>query len=80
MNQRVAGSIPSQGTCLVAGQVPSWGHARGNHALMFFSLSFSLPSLLSKNKIKSLKKKKRKRKPYTKHHIAYDSTYMKCPE
>ena len=33
----------------VVGQVPSWGHARGNHTLMFLS-SFSLPSPLSKNK------------------------------
>ena len=32
----------------VAGQVPSWGHAGGNHTLMFFSLSFSLPSPLLK--------------------------------
>ena len=34
-NQKVAGSIPSQGTCLgffawVVGQVPRWGCARGN--------------------------------------------------
>ena len=27
----------------VAGQFPSWGCTRGNHTLMFFSLSFSLP-------------------------------------
>ena len=41
----------------VAGQVPSRGYERGNHTLMFHSLSFSLP-LLSKNKYtKSLKKK-----------------------
>ena len=33
----------------VAGQVPQWGHVRGNHALMFLSLSFSLPFPLSKN-------------------------------
>ena len=46
--QRVTSSIPSQGTCLGAGQVPSRGRARGNHTLMF--LSFSLPSPLSKNK------------------------------
>ena len=41
-NQRVAGSIPSQGICLGCGpgQVPSAGHARGNHTLMFLSLSF----------------------------------------
>ena len=47
---RVASSIPSQGTWWVAGQVPSGGHMRGNHTLMFLSLSFSLPSPLSKNK------------------------------
>ena len=29
----------------VAGQVPSRGCVRGNHTVMFFSLSFSLPSL-----------------------------------
>ena len=44
----------------VVGQVPSWGHARGNHTLMFLSLSFSLPSPLSKNKqTKSFLKKKK---------------------
>ena len=32
------------------GQVPIRGHMRGNHTLMFLSLSFSLPSLLCKNK------------------------------
>ena len=45
-NQRVTGSIPSQGTCLV----PSRRHTRGNHISMFLSPSFSLPSPLSKNK------------------------------
>ena len=30
----------------IAGQVPSRGHMRDNHTLMFFSLSFSLPSPL----------------------------------
>ena len=34
----------------VAGQVPSRGCARGNHTLILLSLSFSLPSPLSKNK------------------------------
>ena len=34
----------------VAGQVPSRGCTRGNHTLMFLSLSFSLPFPLSKNK------------------------------
>ena len=33
-----------------AGQVPSGECARGNHTLMFPSLSFSFPSTLSKNK------------------------------
>ena len=48
VKQWVASSIPSQGTCLGAGQVPSRGCVRGNHTLMFLSLSFSLPSPLSK--------------------------------
>ena len=47
-NQRVAGSIPSQGTCLGC-QVPSRGHARDNHTVTFLSLSPSLPPLLTKN-------------------------------
>ena len=34
----------------VVGQVPGGGHTRGNHTLMFLSLSFSLPSPLSKDK------------------------------
>ena len=34
----------------IAGQVPSGGHERGNHTLIFLSLSFSLPSPKSKNK------------------------------
>ena len=50
VNQRVVGSIPNQGTCLGWDQVPSWGCVRGNHTLMFLSLSFSLPPPLSKNK------------------------------
>ena len=45
---KVTGSIPSQGKCLVAGQVPSRGCMRGNYTLMFLYFSFSLP--LSKNK------------------------------
>ena len=32
------------------GHVPSVGHVRGNHTLMYLSLSFSLLSPLSKNK------------------------------
>ena len=49
-NQRVAGWIPSQDTCLGCRPGPSMGHVRGNHTLMFLSLSFSLPPPLSKNK------------------------------
>ena len=57
-NQRVTGSIPSQGTCWVVGQVSSRGHVTGNHTLMFLSLSFSFPSLLSKKYNKCLRGKK----------------------
>ena len=49
VNQRVTGPIPIQGTSWVVGQVPSRGHSRGNHTLMFLSLSFSLPTSLSNN-------------------------------
>ena len=45
-SQRVAGSIPSQGTCLACGPGLSRGRIRGNHTMMFLSLSFSLPSPL----------------------------------
>ena len=39
-NQRVASSIPNQGTCLGCGPGPLWwGHVRGNHTLMFLSIS-----------------------------------------
>ena len=41
----------------VVGQVPSGGNVRGNHTLMFLSLSFSLTSPLSKNKKKKTFKK-----------------------
>ena len=50
VNQRVTSSIPSQGTCLGCGLGPSRGNRRGNQTLMFLSLSFYLPSPLSKNK------------------------------
>ena len=43
--------IPVGTHAWVAGRVPmGGGNVRGNHMLMFFSLSFSLPSPLSKNK------------------------------
>ena len=40
VNQRVAGSIPRQGTCLGCGpgHVPSRGRTRGHHTLMVLSL------------------------------------------
>ena len=40
--------IPVRAHAWVAGRVPSGGHVRGNHTWMLFSLSFSLPSPLSK--------------------------------
>ena len=49
-NQRVMVQIPVRAHAWVAGQVPSKGHVRSNHTLMFVSLSFSFPSPLSKNK------------------------------
>ena len=42
--------FPIRAHAWVAGQVPSWGCIRSNHTLMFLSLSFSLPSPLSRNK------------------------------
>ena len=42
--------FPVRAHAWVAGQVPSRGRARGNHTLMFLSLSFSLPSPVSKTK------------------------------
>ena len=49
VNQRVAGSIPSLGHMPgLQARSPVEGQVRGNHILMFLSLSFSLPSLLQK--------------------------------
>ena len=50
VNPKVASWFPVRAHAWVAGQDPSGGHVRGNHTLMFLSLSFSLPSPLSKNK------------------------------
>ena len=48
-NQRVAGSIPGQSTCLgLQARSPVGEHMRGNYTLMFLSLSFCLSSPLSK--------------------------------
>ena len=58
---RAKGSLvwfPVRAHAWVAGQVPSWGHVKGNHTLMFLSLSSSLPSPLSKNTINKMLKKK----------------------
>ena len=43
--------FPVKAYALVSGQVPSGGCVRGNHTLMFLSLSFSLPLPLRINKI-----------------------------
>ena len=50
-NQRSPDRFPVRAHAWVAGQVPCCGEGvRGNHTLMFLSLTFSLPSPLSKNK------------------------------
>ena len=51
VNRRVAGSIPSLTLphAWVAGQVRSRGCMRGNHTLIFPSLSYSLPLSLKIN-------------------------------
>ena len=46
--------FPVRTQAWVAGQVLIRGRAKGNHTLMFLSLSFSLPSPLSKNKINKI--------------------------
>ena len=51
MKQRVTSLIPSQGTCLVVGQVPSGGMCEGQ-----LHIDVSLPLSLKNNKIKSFKK------------------------
>ena len=48
--------FPVSAHARVVGQVPSWGHVKGNHTLMFLSLSFSLPFPLSKQINKIFKK------------------------
>ena len=54
--QKVTSSIPSEGTCLGYGFSPQWGHVREatyrcfSFTSVFLSLSFSLPSPLSKKK------------------------------
>ena len=56
-NQRATGSILSQGICLGCRPDPQLeGYARGDCTLIFLSLSFSLPSRLSKDKYNLLKK------------------------
>ena len=52
----------------VAGQVPSSRRARGNHRMIFLSLSFSHPSPVSNNKINKIfknRKKKESKRPST---------------
>ena len=52
--------FPVRAHAWIVDQVPSGGLVRGNHTLMFLSLSFSLPSPLSKNKINKIFKNKNK--------------------
>ena len=49
--------FPVRAHAWVAGQVPSRGHTRANHTLMFLFLPFSLLSPLYKNKINKIFKK-----------------------
>ena len=64
-NSKVAGSIPSQGMCLGCSLGWQLGVCKRQLISMVFCLSFSLPSLLSKNKyIKSFFKKKLLKKNY----------------
>ena len=59
-NQRIVVRFPVRAHTWVAGQDPSRGCVRGNHTLMFLSLSFSsLPLFL---KINKLLKRERERK------------------
>ena len=46
VNWKFAGSIPSQGTCLGCGHVPSWGYARGNWSMFLSHIYISLPLFL----------------------------------
>ena len=50
-NQRVASSIPSQGTCMGGRPGPYRRCRRGNYTLLFFPLSLSFPLSLKINKI-----------------------------
>ena len=52
--------VPGRDHGWVVGQVPGWGHVRGNHALMFLSLSFS-PLSLKIGKIFEKRKRERER-------------------
>ena len=54
VNQKVAGSIPNQGTCLGCGPGPWWVACGRQPHTDFFPLSFSLNSPLSKNKINKI--------------------------
>ena len=49
--------FPVRAHAWVAAQVPGWGMQKATYTLMFLSLSFSLPSPLSKNKISKRKKR-----------------------
>ena len=45
-NRKVTNSIPSQGTCLVAGQVPGGERVRGNPSMYLSHIDISLPLFL----------------------------------
>ena len=55
--KRLLVQFPVRAHAWVVGQVPGKGRVRGNHTLVFLSLSFLLPALLSKNKFLKIFKK-----------------------
>ena len=70
MSLQTKGSLvqfPVRAHAWVVGQVPSWGRMRGNHTLMFLSLSLPFPF----SKIKGMKSEKKKEgsKPVTAQNI-----------
>ena len=71
VNQRVTIQFPVRAHTWVASQVPNKGYMRSNHTLIFLSLSFSLPSSLSKNKFKNFFKKRKQKEEYE-HKFVFD--------
>ena len=54
-NQKVAGSVLIRAHAWVAGQVPGWGHVRGNQLMFLSHINVSLPLFLPPSLPLSLK-------------------------